>query len=153
MTSEKKKKAGRRAKRTTPTRDASAYCFTDQKLEDFLLSGEHSGKLEDYFGTAGYREIRDLAHTARARSVRGGPQVLILPAGRVREGVRGPGRGQCFTLYISIKAFSRSSLGLVSMLRWIWDTRGVDTPARMLTSRKLRFTVRRSRYTAARNAA
>src|SRR6185503_1985383 len=36
-------------------------------------------ELEAYFGEQEYAELRELAHQARSRSVRGGPRALILP--------------------------------------------------------------------------
>ncbi len=57
----------------------SAYRFTPAELERALRTGEHVGLLEDYFGDAAYRELRQLAQEAATRGVRGGPRVLILP--------------------------------------------------------------------------
>jgi CHAT domain-containing protein/pimeloyl-ACP methyl ester carboxylesterase len=44
-----------------------------------LQTGEHAALLEDYFGPQEYAELRQLSREAAARSVRGGPKVLILP--------------------------------------------------------------------------
>jgi hypothetical protein len=55
------------------------FCFKDEKVQDFLLTGEHSGELEDFFGREEYSEIQKLAREARSRSVRSGPRVFILP--------------------------------------------------------------------------
>ncbi len=57
----------------------SAFSLRDEQLEQALLTGEHSGLLEDYFSEEGYQELRELAAEAKTRSVRGGPRVLILP--------------------------------------------------------------------------
>ncbi|MCP5107016.1 MAG: hypothetical protein GY950_26765, partial [bacterium] len=57
----------------------SAFKLNDKDVEKYLVSGEHSGVLEDYFGEETYRELRKLAQEASARSVRGGPRVLIIP--------------------------------------------------------------------------
>jgi pimeloyl-ACP methyl ester carboxylesterase len=62
-----------------PKADASGYRLQDEALERSLLTGEHGNVLEAYFGEDGYTELRDLARQASARSVRGGPRVLILP--------------------------------------------------------------------------
>jgi len=39
----------------------------------------NEGILTDYFGSAAYTELRELARDAATRSVRGGPRVLVLP--------------------------------------------------------------------------
>jgi pimeloyl-ACP methyl ester carboxylesterase len=57
----------------------SAYQLTDEEVERFLRSRQHSAILEEYFGATAYRELLDLNQEASARSVRGGPRVLILP--------------------------------------------------------------------------
>ena len=48
-------------------------------VEQALQTGEHAGLLEDYFGSDGYAELRQLSREAASRSVRGGPRVIILP--------------------------------------------------------------------------
>lgn len=58
---------------------ASPYKLKDETVERWLKTGEQAGVLEDYFGEQSYRELRELAREASARSVRGGPRVLILP--------------------------------------------------------------------------
>jgi CHAT domain-containing protein/pimeloyl-ACP methyl ester carboxylesterase len=57
----------------------SAFQLRDETVEAALTSREHAGTLEDYFGEAQYRELQKLAREASARSVRGGPRVLIVP--------------------------------------------------------------------------
>ena len=57
----------------------SVFKLNDSAVEKHLASGEHSGMLEDYFGEETYRELSELARKASARSVRGGPRVLIIP--------------------------------------------------------------------------
>jgi len=57
----------------------TAFKLNDQEVEKYLISGEHSGMLEDYFGEETYRELSKLAQEASVRSVRGGPRVLIIP--------------------------------------------------------------------------
>ena len=52
--------------------------FRNDVVESSLLSGEHSGPLEDFFGAAQYAELRQLAQEA-AVSVRRGDRVIILP--------------------------------------------------------------------------
>ena len=59
--------------------DASPFALQDRAVESALLTGEHSGLLEDYFGPARYAELRRLARQAASNSVRGGERVLILP--------------------------------------------------------------------------
>src|SRR4051812_49050290 len=51
----------------------------DNAVEAALASGEHSGLLEDYFGTFQYAELRRLCQETGTREVRGGERVLILP--------------------------------------------------------------------------
>jgi len=51
----------------------------DHEVEEGLATGEHSGLLEDYFGSAQYSELRNLAQEAAVRGKRGGDRVLILP--------------------------------------------------------------------------
>jgi pimeloyl-ACP methyl ester carboxylesterase len=86
---DRKRKAAARKPESTPTDAAaqpigisgrnSAFKLNDQEVEKHLASGEHSGVLEDYFGEETYRELSKLAQEASARSVRGGPRVLIIP--------------------------------------------------------------------------
>ena len=57
----------------------SAARLTSEEIESALLSGEHSGLLEDYFGETEYQELSTLAREAAAKSMRGGPRVLIIP--------------------------------------------------------------------------
>ena len=64
------------ALRTTPS---APYRLKADVVERALLTGEHADLLKRYFGTEGYAEMRELAQSASARSVRGGPRVLILP--------------------------------------------------------------------------
>src|SRR5690606_11381134 len=70
----------------------SEWELSDDQVEIALQTGEHAGLREDYFGREEYEELRQLARQAAARSVRGGPRVLILPGsmgsklGRERSG-------------------------------------------------------------------
>ncbi len=57
----------------------TGFGLTDTEIEAALDSGENAGILQDYFGEAQYRELRQLAQAAARRSVRGGDRVLILP--------------------------------------------------------------------------
>jgi pimeloyl-ACP methyl ester carboxylesterase len=57
----------------------SAIQLPDTAVEEALRTGDQAGPLEDFFGAAGYAELRSLARDASARSVRGGERVLILP--------------------------------------------------------------------------
>lgn len=78
----RKKPARKRARKAAkPQRKErfSEFEFDDSAVERALQSGDHAGILEDYFGAESYRELRHLAQEAAARSVRGGPRVLILP--------------------------------------------------------------------------
>ncbi len=59
--------------------NVSGFRLSDDKFEEVLLSGDHAGMLERYFGEQQYEELRELARQANTRSVRGGPRVLILP--------------------------------------------------------------------------
>lgn len=62
-----------------PEREFAGYALRDEAVEHALSTGEHHGTLEEYFGEENYQELRELARQASARSVRGGPRVLILP--------------------------------------------------------------------------
>ena len=57
----------------------SKFELTNEQIEGSLLTGEHAGLLEDYFGPQEYAELRQLSREAAARTTRGGPRVLILP--------------------------------------------------------------------------
>jgi pimeloyl-ACP methyl ester carboxylesterase len=57
----------------------SGYQIQDYEVEKALLSGAHADILEQYFGETEYDQLRQLAHDAQRRDVRGGPRVLILP--------------------------------------------------------------------------
>jgi hypothetical protein len=57
----------------------SEFELSNDAIETALKTGEHAGLLEDYFGPDEYAELRQLSREAAARSVRGGPRVLILP--------------------------------------------------------------------------
>lgn len=55
----------------------TAYNLQNDQMERFLVTGEYSGLVEDYFGTEDYHELRELVQKAKRRG--GGPRVLILP--------------------------------------------------------------------------
>jgi CHAT domain-containing protein/pimeloyl-ACP methyl ester carboxylesterase len=57
----------------------SGFELSNDYIERSLLTGDHPGLLEDYFGPQEYAELRQLSREAAARAVRGGPKVLILP--------------------------------------------------------------------------
>jgi hypothetical protein len=60
--------------------DAStAFELKDEEVERALQTGAYSGLLEDYFGPEAYVELRQLKRDAAARTLRGGPKVLVLP--------------------------------------------------------------------------
>lgn len=93
------RRPAKRARRTSAAPPAeqeqvrhSEWELRDEQVEIALQTGEHAGLLEDYFGRDEYEELRQLARQAAARSVRGGPRVLILPGimgsklGRERAG-------------------------------------------------------------------
>src|SRR5262249_46165064 len=67
------------AAKTPEATEPSGFDLRPDVIERALLTGESRGLLEDYFGPEAYSQIRDLAHDAATRSVRGGPRVLILP--------------------------------------------------------------------------
>ena len=94
MAKQRKQRTKRGPKRTAPTgrtrsgaaapaaqdtADREPIELKDQKVEEALATGEHSGLLEDYFGPAQYQELRNLAQEAASRGRRGGDRVLILP--------------------------------------------------------------------------
>ncbi|MBN1626984.1 MAG: alpha/beta fold hydrolase [Deltaproteobacteria bacterium] len=56
----------------------SAFNLRDEEIERYLVTGENSGLLEDYFGPDEYEEMRRLALRATGRRAKG-PRVLILP--------------------------------------------------------------------------
>jgi CHAT domain-containing protein/pimeloyl-ACP methyl ester carboxylesterase len=60
-------------------RTNTAFELSDQEVERALQTGAYSGLLEDYFGPEQYAELRQLKRDAAARSIRGGPKVLLLP--------------------------------------------------------------------------
>lgn len=62
-----------------PTEHRSGYALRDDLVEEALITGEHRGLLEEYFGEAAYADLRLLATRARSARTRGGPRVLILP--------------------------------------------------------------------------
>ena len=49
----------------------TAYNLQNEQMERFLVTGEYSGLVEDYFGTEDYHEIRELVQKAKRRG--GGP--------------------------------------------------------------------------------
>lgn len=61
------------------TRAHTEWELSNEAVESALRTGEFAGLLEDYFGPGNYEELRQLQREASARSVRGGPRVLILP--------------------------------------------------------------------------
>lgn len=73
----------RRAAATPPApttiRSNTAFELSDDEVERALQTGAYSGLLEDYFGPELYTDLRQLKRDAAARSVRGGPKVLLLP--------------------------------------------------------------------------
>jgi CHAT domain-containing protein/pimeloyl-ACP methyl ester carboxylesterase len=83
---QRRKRAARRAigRARSPMPPGSApqtqpVDMKDSAVEAALKSGEHSGLLEDYFGTAQYAELKRLSQDAAQRGARGGERVLILP--------------------------------------------------------------------------
>lgn len=74
------KRTGRRSGRGAH-RDAlkSVFHLRDDVVERALLTGEHAGLLDLYFGEEERRELAELARQASAKRVRGGPRVFILP--------------------------------------------------------------------------
>ena len=82
-TSPTKRARSRRAAATTPApttiRSNTAFELSDEEVERALQTGAYSGLLEDYFGPELYTDLRQLKRDAAARSVRGGPRVLVLP--------------------------------------------------------------------------
>ena len=54
--------------------------WSDGKVEQLLVSGEHRDDLESYFGAAEYRELVNLVRAAQATSVAAdAPRVIIVP--------------------------------------------------------------------------
>jgi len=75
----KKGKRPTRVRAVAPPDAHSEFELTNEHIEAALQTGEHAGLLEDYFGPQEYAELRQLSREAAARTVRGGPKVLILP--------------------------------------------------------------------------
>jgi CHAT domain-containing protein/pimeloyl-ACP methyl ester carboxylesterase len=78
-TSGRRRSTARRAPASKPPGAQSKYELKNDQIESALLTGEHAGLLEDYFGPAEYADLRQLSREAAARTTRGGPRVLILP--------------------------------------------------------------------------
>lgn len=78
-TGKKPRKTRERVAKKTTTSSASTPLHHSDEIERALLTGESRGLLEDQFGPENYSQLQDLARAASARSVRGGPRVLILP--------------------------------------------------------------------------
>ena len=91
-----------------------AYRLRDDHIESSLLTGKDAELLEPYFGEAGYEEIRDLARQAAARSVRGGPRVLILP-GIMGSTLGTPGRFLDDTIWIDPIDIARGKLAELAL--------------------------------------
>ncbi|HSJ13007.1 MAG TPA: CHAT domain-containing protein [Longimicrobiales bacterium] len=81
----KRRTSGTRTKRAparaapVPADPATAFELKDDEVERALQTGAYGGLLEDYFGPEAYAELRQLKRDAAARTLRGGPKVLILP--------------------------------------------------------------------------
>lgn len=57
----------------------SGYRLRDEHIERALLTGEHAGLLEDYFGQAAYHELREMVQETASITRQKGPRVFILP--------------------------------------------------------------------------
>jgi len=58
---------------------SAPFKMKPEEIESALVTGQHDDLLKRYFGERQYAELQTLARDASARSVRGGPRVLILP--------------------------------------------------------------------------
>ena len=68
-----------KAKQPIQPKPQTGFNLDPDKVEQYLLTGEARGSLEDYFGAEAYAHMRDLAQEASSRSVRGGARVWFLP--------------------------------------------------------------------------
>jgi pimeloyl-ACP methyl ester carboxylesterase len=59
--------------------ERSGYALKDDVIEEALVTGEHRGLIETYFGEEAYADLQVLATRAQSARTRGGPRVLILP--------------------------------------------------------------------------
>src|SRR5687768_11561024 len=66
-------------RRETMRNPAAPFELKDDEIERALVTGEYPDLLKRYFGDAEYQSLQGLARESAARSVRGGPRVLILP--------------------------------------------------------------------------
>ncbi len=86
----------RAASASSAQADHTGFELRDEEIERALQTGAHAGLLEDYFGPELYAELRQLKRDAAARSVRGGPKILLLPGimgskiGRARKAFLNP---------------------------------------------------------------
>jgi len=72
--------------------DLSVFQFDAEEIEKALLTGEHAGVLEDYYGQTAYAKLRELSLKAAATTKDGRrPRVLILPG--ITGSQLGPKRG------------------------------------------------------------
>ena len=81
MANTRRKTPRKRAATATASSQSNntAFELRDEEVERALQTGAYSGLLEDYFGPELYAELRQLKRDAAARSVRGGPKILLLP--------------------------------------------------------------------------
>src|SRR5688572_794066 len=77
------------------THGHSEFELSNEHIEASLRTGENAGLLEDYFGPEEYTQLRQLSRDASARTVRGGPKVMILP-GLMGSKIGRPGRISLF---------------------------------------------------------
>jgi hypothetical protein len=77
----------------------TAFELSDAEVERALQTGAYAGLLEDYFGPEQYAEFRQLKRDAAARSVRGGPKILLLP------GIMAPRSGGTASSTLSTTSF------------------------------------------------
>ena len=66
-------------RRAVVTEPSAPFQMKPEKIESALVTGENADLLQRYFGEREYSELQALARDSNARSVRGGPRVLILP--------------------------------------------------------------------------
>ena len=66
-------------RRAVANNPSAPFKMRPQEVESALVTGQHADLLKRYFGEQEYAELQALARDASARSVRGGPRVLVLP--------------------------------------------------------------------------
>jgi pimeloyl-ACP methyl ester carboxylesterase len=65
--------------RAVANNPSAPFKMKPEEIESALVTGQYADLLKRYFGEQEYEQLQALARDSSARSVRGGPRVLILP--------------------------------------------------------------------------